>query len=171
MTAVSEPPKYNAFSEMERQEIVGLTQLKHIAKPNIPLKVNYDDILVKRFTSDLKFDPRILFNEILASAEKEVDNVIKDFAAKDSMSLVGLDSWQVKIGFLTINLCLHCFTKYDCGEEVFEDTAIHNVVVSISAQFDAKYVYCSPSHVTEVFEELNKFYCGLYTALGCLYLA
>ena len=161
MATKTEIAKQNPFFEMERQEIEGLTNLTNMSKPSIPLKVTYDDVLVSTFYSDMKMDPREKFNKILAFAEARIDDTIADFVAKDSSKIVGLDSWQIKIGFINIDLCLHCFTKYDCSEEVFEDTANHNVVVTMVAYFDTKKVYRSPSHAKDIFEELNKFHCNI----------
>ena len=166
MTTELETQPYNVFSGMERSEIEGLTSMANMRKPSIPLKVDYDNILVKGFYSDMKMDPREVFNKILAVAENRIDNTIESFVAKDSVKQVGLDSWQIKIGFITIDLCLHCFTEYDCSEEAFEDTAIHRVVVSISAKFDTKFVYRSKIHATEMFEGLNTLYCNLSSAFN-----
>ena len=155
----------SVLAEMDRQEMEGLTALAHMSKPSIPLKISYEDICVGGFTSDLKFDPREKFNRILNFAEKRIDHSINEYAAKDSCKPVGLDSWEIQTGFITIKICLHCFTEYDCGIDVFEDTAIHRVVVSMSAFYNTKAVYCSTAHTNKVFEGMNDFYTNLANEL------
>jgi len=169
MTTVFPVSKKNmsssVLSEMDRQEMEGLTAFAHMSKPSIPLRINYDDIFVSGFYSDLKFDPREKFNRILNFAEKRIDRIIGEYAAKDSCKPVGHDSWEIQAGFITIKICLHCVTKYDCGTDVFEDTAIHRVVVSMSAFYNTKQVYVSTAHTNKVFEGMNTFHENLIAGL------
>ncbi len=157
----AEPQTYNVFSGMERSEIEGLTAFANMRKPSIPFRVKYDDILVEQFYTGINTDPRYDFEDITEYAENVIDYAITDFNQKDASQKNGRHSWQIKSGFITIDLCLHCSTKYNCGEDVFEDIAAHRVAVTMVAYYDTKQVYKSPSHTTEVFEGLNQFYSKL----------
>jgi hypothetical protein len=158
--------EYNPIADMERQEIEGLTSFANMRKPSIPFKVNYDDILVHEFRTGMKTNPRDIFNDVLAFADHQIENEIADFAAKDSAKQLGLDLWQIKTGFITIDICLHCFTKYECGEDAHDDVAIHRVVVTMGAYFDIKNVYRPTHHATKMFEGLNQFYCNLHSIMS-----
>ena len=169
MTSISnetQPQKYNVFSGMERSEIEGLTAFANMSKPSIPFRVNYENILVDSFYTGMSTDPREDFEDILAYGENIIDFAISEFKSKDSVTNTARHSWQIKTGFITINLCLHSFTEYDCGDDVFEDVAIHKVVVSMVAYYDTKKVYRSVSHSTDTFEGLNQFYLNLKTAMN-----
>ena len=167
MTSISNDPQtYNVFSGMERSEIEGLTAFANMRKPSIPFRVKYDDILVDRFYTGLNTDPRKAFAGMTEYAEQVIDNTISDFNTFDSVSKPGRHSWQIKTGFITIDVCLHCFTKYNCSEDVFEDIAAHRVAVTVVAYYDTKLVYRSVSHSTEIFEGLNQFYYNLKMAMN-----
>ena len=166
MISISNAPQtYNVFSGMERSEIEGLTAFANMRKPSIPFRVNYENILVEQFYTGMNTDPRTDFEDIINFASNIIDHVVSNFNAKDSMTKTGIHSWQIITGFITIDLCLHGFTKYECGEDVFEDVAMHKVVVSVVAQYDTKRVYRSVSHSTEIFERLNQFYIDLKMAM------
>jgi len=167
MTTISnEPQTYNVFSGMERSEIEGLTAFANIRKHSIPFRVKYDDILVDGFYTGMNTDPREAFNDLTNYAEQVIDYTISDFNRKDSVSKPGAHSWQIQTGFITIDLCLHCHTEYNCGEDVFEDVATHRVAVTMVAYYNTKQVYRSVSHSTEIFEGLNQFYCNLKMAIN-----
>lgn len=167
MTSIlNEPQVYNVFAGMERTEIEGLTAFANMRKPSIPFRVNYDDILIDEFCTSMHTNPQKVFADITEHTEQVIDCVISDANKIDSVSKPGRHSWQIKTGFVTIDLCLHCCTKYNCGEDVFEDIALHRVAVTMVARYDIKQVYKSHSHATEIFEVLNQFYCDLKMAMN-----
>jgi hypothetical protein len=113
----------------------------------------------------MQTNPRPVFNGILDLASKRINEAIAGFKDKDSTKTVGADAWQIKTKYLTLDLCLHCYSEYDMGDFVFEDTAIHRVVVSVIAQFDTKYMYRQNKYNEEVLRHVNQFYVDLKTAL------
>jgi hypothetical protein len=146
---------------MDRAEVEGLNAVINQRVPAIPLKITYDNITVHEFYTDMTFRPQHTFNIVKDFAEKEIDAAIDTFETKDTSKTVCQDSWQIKNGFVTIDLCLHCYTEYDKGDFVFEDVATHRVVVSMVAYFDANRVYCSE----EIFGEVTNFYTTLKNAI------
>jgi hypothetical protein len=168
MSAIQSTNTSNDFSDMlkiDRAEMEGLTAVFKHGRESIPLKITYDNITVHEFYTGMTFRPQHTFNIVKDFAEKEIDAAIETFETKDSSKTVCQDSWQIKNGFVTIDLCLHCYTEYDQSDFVFEDVAIHRVVVSMVAYFKTKEVYSSDSHATKVFREVTDFYAGLKTTL------
>lgn len=165
---------------IDREEMAGLTALLVENKPpitswyrnyeapreslNIPLRMTYGNILVHKFHTDMSADPRHTFKLALDYAEKKIADLVSKFETEDSSKTAGLRSWQITNGFISFNLCLHCFTQYDQSDFVAEDIATHRVVVSMTANFDANKVYKSDSHATEVFAEVNQFYADIKSA-------
>ena len=169
MSDIIESMKNTNFSDMlkiDRSEMEGLTAVFKHGRKSIPLKITYDNICVHEFyTSMTNNTYRHVFNIIKDFSEKKIDATINTFDTKDISKSVGQDSWQIKNGFVTIDICLHCYTEYDQSDFVFEDIAIHRVVVSMIAHFNTKEVYSSESHATEVFREVTDFYARLREAL------
>lgn len=158
--------EYNVFAGMERTEIEGLTAFANMRKPSIPFRVKYDSILVDGFYTGMNTDPREEFADLTEYAEEVINYTIAGFKTIDSVSKNGRHSWQIQTGFVTIDLCLHCSTNYNCSENVFEDVAAHRVSVTMVAQYDTKHVYRSTSHSVEIFEGLNQFYYDLKMAMN-----
>ena len=148
-----------------REEMEGLTALLKNNRKSIPLTITYDNITVHEFHANMNSNPHHTFNLVKDFAENKIDAAIDAFKTKDLSKVFCRDSWQIKNGFVTIDICLHCYTEYDQGDFVFEDVATHRVVVSTVAHFDTKKMYISESHATEVFSEVAHFYAGLKTAL------
>jgi hypothetical protein len=166
MSAFIDRLNSTVLTEMDRQEMESLTALANFFKRSVPIKISYDDIYVSGFCSGLKADPRPVFNQMMGGVENQVDGIIEQYKEKDSAQKVGLYSWQIKTRFITADICLHYFTKYDCSEFVVEDFAIHRLVLTMSASFDAKNMYRSHSHATDVFEDINHLYQTLMVAIG-----
>lgn len=156
---------FSDLLKIDRAEMEGLTAVFKDGRTPIPLKINYDNITVHEFYTGMTFRPQHTFSIIKDFAEKEIDAAIDTFDTKDTSKTVCQDSWQIKNGFVTIDLCLHCYTEYDQSDFVFEDVATHRVVVSMVAHFNTNEVYASESHATEVFREVTNFYVGLRAAL------
>lgn len=148
-----------------REEMEGLTALLKNNSKSIPLTITYDNITVHEFHTGTSSNPHHTFNLVKDFAENEIDAAIAAFETKDTSKTFCQDSWQIKNGFVTIDICLHCYTEYDQSDFVFEDVATHRVVVSIVAHFDTKKMYISEPHATEVFSEVAHFYAGLKTKL------
>ena len=168
MSAIFETSNITDFSDLlkiDRAEMEGLTAVFKDGRKPIPLKITYDNITVHEFYTGMTFRPQHTFSIIKDFAEKEIDATINTFDTKDTSKSVCQDSWQIKNGFVTIDLCLHCYTEYDQSDFVFEDVATHRVVVSMVAHFNTKEVYSSESHATEVFREVTDFYARLREAL------
>ena len=151
--------------EIDRAEMEGLTDMMAEGKKPIYLKIDYDDICVYEFQTGMKMNPRVTFNSVIEFAEKEIDAAVTRFGSKDSSTVIAQDAWQIKNGFLTVDICLYCATDYDCSDFVFEDIATHRVSVSMKVRFDARKVYRTESASTEVFKEVAQFYAGLKYAL------
>lgn len=131
----------------------------------LPIRMTYGNVVVHKFHTDMAADPRHTFKLALDYAEKKVDDLVKKFSTEDSSSkTAGIRSWQITNGFISFNLCLHCYTQYDQSDFVAEDIATHRVVVSMTANLDANMVYKSDPHATEVFAEVNQFYTDLMSA-------
>jgi hypothetical protein len=147
----------NAIS---REELEGLHMLMASHRTSKPIKIDYNNIVVHGFHSSMKMNPRSAFDKILEGARPKIDKVMA--------SLVGVkhqgDNWTIVSQYLTIHVCLHCHTFYDCSESAFEDTAHHRVSISVTAGFDAKYVYRTDKRNEEVFKIVNKLYCDLIGA-------
>ena len=154
-----------------REEMAGLTAMSAMAygRTSLPLKIAYDNICVHKFYTGMKANPRPFFRDAMDVAKEEIDDAIDRFVSKDSAKQIGDDSWQIQNGFLTVDVCVHSYTEYDTSEYVFEDLAIHRVVVSMTVRYDAKQVYCSKNHVTDVFDGVNKFYVDLVSCLRNTY--
>jgi hypothetical protein len=168
--------------EVTREELDGLTQMTSIYKKSIPVKITYDNICIHEFTTltntaKKSFDPRPIFSDVTTFASKRIDKAISEFKNKDFAfcsentspaffaKSVGANSWQIKTIYLTLDICLHSYTEYDHSDFVFEDTAIHRVVVSLIAKFDTKYMYQTSKHNEDVFQCINEFYVDLGNAL------
>ena len=109
--------------------------------------------------------PLPLFNKIMRFARKMINLELGKFVTADKVTSKGSDSWRIQNGFVDIDICVHCYTEYDVSDFVFEDTAIHRVVVSMKANFDTKEMYSSETHANEVFVGVNRFYAGMKKAL------
>lgn len=168
IVAIQQEKKPLAIS---REEMEGLTAMSAMAsgRTSFPLKIAYDNICVHKFYTGMKTNPRPFFRDAMDVAKEEIDAAIDRFVSKDSAKQIGDDSWQIKNGFLTVDVCVHSYTEYDTSEYVFEDLAIHRVVVSVSVRYDVKQVYCSKNHVTDVFDGVNKFYADLLSCLRNTY--
>jgi hypothetical protein len=151
--------------DIDREEMEGLTSILKEERKLKPLTITYDNICVYEFPTDMKTNPRPVFNNVLDYAEKKIDEVVAAFGTKTSAKVVCKDSWQIKNGFITINICLHCQTEYDHGDFVFEDVATHRVTVTMTAQFDTKRMYSSDTHAIKVFKEVNDFHIALNNSL------
>jgi len=141
---------------MDRVEVEGLNAVINQRVPAIPFKLTYDNISVHEFyTGMTDVSSRNTFNIVKDYAEREIDAAIDAFLSKDSAKTVCQYSWQIKNGFVTIDLCLHCYTEY------FDDLATHRVAVSMVAYFDANRVFLSE----EIFGEVTDFYTKLKDTL------
>ena len=141
---------------MDRAEVEGLNAVINQRVPAIPFKLTYDNISVHEFyTGMTDVSSRNTFNIVKDYAEREIDAAIDAFLSKDSAKTVAQDSWQIKNGFVTIDLCLHCYTEY------IDDLATHHVAVSMVAYFDANRVFLSE----EIFGEVTDFYIRLKNTL------
>jgi hypothetical protein len=165
MTALVEMVDLGDNFMISREEIDGLALIFAESKKSNPIKVTYDNICIREFHTCMKTNPRPVFNDILDSTAKKIKEVIAEFKDKDSTKIVGTDSWQIKTKYLTLDLCLHCYSEYDMSDFVFEDTAIHRVVVSVVTYFDTKYMYRLDKSNEEVFRSINQFYVDLKIAL------
>ena len=131
----------------------------------VPIRMTYGNIEVHKFHTDMGADPRHTFKLALDYAERTVDDLVKKFETEDSTSKSnGIRSWQITNGFISFNLCLHCYTQYDQSDFVAEDIATHRVVISMTANLDANKVYKSDPHATEVFAEVNQLYADIKSA-------
>ena len=148
-----------------REEMEGLTALLKNNSKSTPLTITYDNITVHEFHTNTSYNPHHIFNLVKDFSEKEINTAIDTFETKDTSNTFCQDSWQIKNGFVTIDICLHCYTEYDQGDFVFEDIATHRVVVSFISRFDTKKMYISQPHATEVFSEVSHFYARLKEAL------
>ena len=153
------------ITEIGREEMEGLTAIMAEGKKSVPLKISYDNICVHEFETGMKMNPRTIFNGVLEHAEKKIDAVVIGFDAKDTSKTIARDSWQIKNKFLTIDICLYCYTEYEQSNFSHEDIATHRVVVSMNTSFDARKVYRTESHSTKVFKEVNDFHIALKSSL------
>ena len=169
-TTLRKMPEMNAYEQLlviSREEMKGLTSVFSYNKPSIPLKMNYENICIHQFTNGMgnSVSPLPLFNKIMRFARKMINLELGKFVTADSVTSTGPDSWRIQNGFVDIDICVHCYTEYDVSDFVFEDTAIHRVVVSMKANFDTKEMYSSKTHANEVFVGVNRFYAGMKKAL------
>jgi hypothetical protein len=164
MTAIITNDEMNLV-DIDREEMEGLTSILKEDRKNTPLNITYDNICVYEFSTDMKTNPRKVFNNVLDFAETKIDEAVAAFGTKNSAKVVCKDSWQIKNGFITINICLHCYTEYDHGDFVIDDVATHRVVVTMIAQFDTKHMYSSDTHAVKVFKEVNDFHIALHNSL------
>jgi hypothetical protein len=155
---------FSELLQVSREEYDALNEVFCQFNSSAPIKITYDNIVVHEFCTDMRANPRGVFNEVLDFAEKEIDAIVKN-ASVDSVAK-RLDNWTLKTRFMTIHICLHCYTEYDQSDFVFEDTAIHRGVVSIVAYFDAKYIYREDGHNVEVFDTVTELYIDLRKALA-----
>jgi len=160
MSAFIEMVDFSDFLSMPREELDGLTLIDSGFNRSNPIKITYDNICVHEFSTEMKANPRPIFNTIIDVAAKYIDAAVS-LLDKDAVVILSEDSWRVKNRFTTIELCLHCYSEYDQGDYVFEDVATHRVVVSTVAHFDTKFTYQSDKHNEEVFQIINGFYAGL----------
>ena len=163
MTAIMN--EQNDMTEIGREEMEGLTAIMAEGKKPIPLKISYDNIVVFEFDTGMKTNPRTIFNSVLEHAEKKIDDAVIVFEAKDASKTIARDAWQIKNKFLTIHLCLHCYTEYDHSDFLQDDVATHRVVLSMTTTFNVREVYRTESNSTKVFKEVNDFHLALKKAL------
>jgi hypothetical protein len=163
MTAILNEPM--DMTEIGREEMEGLTAMMAEGKKSVPLKISYDNICVHEFETGMKMNPRTIFNSVLEHAEKKIDAAVIGFESKDTSKTIARDAWQIKNKFLTIDICLHCYTEYEQSNFSHEDISTHRVVVSMIASFDVRKVYRTESHSTKVFKEVNDFHIALKNAL------
>ena len=145
---------------ISREELDGLTRMFSEYKESNPIRITYDNICVHAFNTDMNVNPRPIFNTIIDVADEYIDAAISQLD-KDCMVVLSEDSWRIKTRFVIIDICLHCYSEYDQSDFVFEDVAIHRVVVSMTASFDTKYMYQLDKYNAEVFSIVNQFYAGL----------
>ena len=163
MTAILNEPF--DMTEISREEMEGLTAIMAEGKKPVPLKISYDNICVYEFETGMKMNPRSIFNSVLDIAEKKIDVAVIEYESKDASKTITRDSWQINNKFLTIDICLHCYTEYDHSDFLHDDVATHRIVVSMTASFDVRKVYRTESHSTKVFKEVNDFHIALKNAL------
>lgn len=157
-------PDLSEVLNVSREEYDILNNVFCKFNANAPIKLTYDNIVVHEFFTDMRANPRGVFNEALDFAEKEIDAAVKE-ANVESFAKC-LDNWSLKTRFMTIELCLHCYTEYDQSDFAFEDVAIHRVAVSMTAYYDSKYTYRKDEHNAEVFETATELYTALQKALA-----
>jgi hypothetical protein len=154
----------NDASIIPREEIDGLMLIMAKTRISRPIRITYDNVVVEGFSSCMKTNPRPMFCEILEFARVQINDVMSaTISQKDRPCKIEQqgDNWTIVSRYLTIHVCLHCHTIYDCSEYVIEDTAHHRVSISVAAGYDAKYAYRSEKFNEEVFEVVNKLYCDL----------
>jgi hypothetical protein len=144
---------------IDREELDGLTLLFAESRSNAPITMTYDNICVHEFATDVKTNPRPTFSAVLDFAHEKIGKAVESLE-KDSVKTRG-DDWTIKNRFMTMDICLHCYTTYDEGDFVFEDVATHRVDISVVAKFDAKYIYQSEECNANVFATINQFYSQL----------
>lgn len=154
---------FSDLLQLSREELDGLTQIESEFRDSAPIKIQYDNITVHEFHTDMRADPRPVFNRVLDFANEEINRAIS--AIETDSIKYWLDNWTIKNRFMTAEICLHCYTEHNQGDFVFEDTETHRVVVSIVAHFDAKYIYQSMEQNGDVFGIFNRFYSQLSQAL------
>lgn len=148
---------------IDREELDGLTLLFAESRSSEPIKITYDNICVHEFVTDVRANPRPTFSAVLDFAHEKIGKAIESLE-KDSVVSRG-DDWTIKNRFMTMDICLHCYTNYDESDYVFEDVAMHRVDISVVARFDAKYIYQSEEQNGKVFGAINQFYCQLAQAV------
>jgi len=145
---------------ISREELDGLTRLFSEYKESNPIKLTYDNICVHEFVTDMNANPRPIFSTVTDVAEKYIDLAIAQLD-KDRVVILSEDTWGIRTRFVTIHICLHCYSEYDQSDFAFEDYASHRVVVSMTAYFDTKFIYRSDETNEDVFRIVNEFYTGL----------
>ena len=149
-------------NEISRDEIAGLTAILATKKRPIPTKIDYDNICFDEFITDMKYNPRPVFNNAFKYANDKIEAALESF---DSVKHVGINAWQITTGFITVDVCLHANTEYIQSELEHEDLAVHRSVVSIVARFDIHNVYRYTKYSVETFRSVNDFYTKLRSAL------
>ena len=165
MSACLEMVDLNDPLAISREELDCFTRIQSDFKKSNPIKITYGNICIQKFNTDMNKNPRPFFKTTIDLATEKIDAVISKFDQKDSTKKTGTDSWQINTRFITIDLCLHSYSEYDQSDFVFEDTAIHRVVVSVIVHFDTKYTYSLDKYNVDVFKTVNEFYVDLKSAL------
>ena len=155
----------NTVNIIPRDEIAGLTAIIASNKRALPTKIDYNNICFDEFVTGMKFNPRPIFNRAFEFAEKKITSAIDAFSAKDSVKRIGVHSWQITCGFITVDICLHAKTEYAQDDFVHEDLAIHRSAVTFIASFDCNQMYRYNKYTLESFRGVNFFYANLQTAL------
>ena len=165
-TERSQGGNYDSLLSISREELDTLTNMQAEFRPKKPLKIEYNDILVRKFDTTVSYNPRLVFDEILAIFGRKIDNILSEMDSKiDNVERQfsgrhpsETDHWTIHTRFLKISIGVHCYTEYDYSDFVFENTATHRVVVSFTAHFDASRIYGKDSYNIDVFTTVNNMY-------------
>lgn len=157
------PFDFSDMLQLSREELNGLTMIESEFRESNPITMTYDNIVVHEFHTEMSANPLQVFNTVLDFAHPIVDKAVSELGA-NIVEKHG-DSWIIHNSFLSIRVCLHCYTEYAQDDFVYEDTATHRVVVSISADFNTKFIYQSDEHNADVFGKVNQFYAKLQQEL------
>jgi len=152
-------------NNITRDELAGLKGILASNKRALPTKINYNNICFDEFVTSMKYNPRQIFNAAHEFAEKKIVSAIDAFTTKDSVKRIGVHSWQITCGFITVDVCLHSNTEYTNIDFVHDDLAVHRSVVTVIASFDCNRVYRFNSCDLEIFRGVNSFYANLKSAL------
>ena len=66
-------------NDILRDEIAGLKAILAVNKRPLPTKINYNNICFDKFVTDMKYNPRPIFNSANEFAEKKIQNEQFDF--------------------------------------------------------------------------------------------
>jgi len=154
---------FSDMLQMSREEINGLTMIESEYRESNPIKMTYDNICVHEFQTDMYANPLPIFHAVLDFAHPIINKAVNALDA-NVVEKHG-DNWTVHTNFLSMTICLHCYTSYDQTESAFEDIATHRVVVSIVANFNTKFIYQSDERNGDVFGKINQFYAQLGSSL------
>ena len=151
---------FASLSSRSQEDLDEITYIQSQFRRSIPMKISYDDICIHEFETGMKTNPRPVFSEIMDFAHETIDKLVAEFFPDSTIKSDG-DSWFIKNSFLTMSVCAHCYTNYDCSDFVFEDLAIHRGVISVVAHFNTKYIYgCNDLNRAE-FKQAADFYVKL----------
>ena len=152
-------------NDITRDEVAGLKAIFAINTRPLPTKINYNNICFDEFVTGMKYNPRPIFNSAHEFAEKRIVSVIESFTTKDTVKRIGVHSWQITCGFITVDICLHSNTEYIQSDFAHDDLAVHRSVVTVIASFDCTRVYRYKSYDLEIFRSVNLFYANMRSAL------
>ena len=149
---------YDQLLSISREELDTFTNIHAEFRPKKPLKIAYNDILVRRFDTTVSYNPRLVFDEILTISGRKIDNILSEMDSKIDNAERQFDEWTIHTRFLKISICAHCYTEYDYSDFVFENTANHRVVISFTAHFDASRIYGKDAYNIDAFTTVNNIY-------------